>query len=364
MNISKIISHLENLAPKSLQESYDNSGLIVGDQKAEASGVLVCLDSIEATIDEAIERNCNLVVAHHPILFSGLKSITGKNYIERTLLKAIKNDIAIYAIHTNLDNVIHGVNKKIADKVGLRNCRILAPKKSLLKKLVFFCPKDEAENVKQAIFEAGAGTIGNYDHCSFNIEGLGTFRAGKGSNPYLGKVGELSQEEELRVETVFPHFKENSILNALLKAHPYEEVAYDLYPINNQWNQVGSGIVGELEKEMDTNAFLKSLKLKLKSDCIRHTKITQATVKRIAICGGSGSFLLPNAIAQAADLFITADFKYHQFFDADNRIVIADVGHYESEQYTAELILEYLQEKIPNFAVHLTKINTNPINYI
>lgn len=364
MNISEIISHLENLAPSSLQESYDNSGLIVGNPTTEVSGILICLDSIEAVIEEAIENKCNFIVAHHPILFSGLKSLTGKNYIERCLLKAIKNDIAIYAIHTNLDNVLHGVNHKIAKKIGLQNLNILAPKKGLLKKLVFFCPKSHAEKVKQSIFNAGAGSIGNYDACSFNIEGIGTFRAGEDSKPFLGKIGKTAQEEELRVETIFPLYKEKQVLKALLSSHPYEEVAYDLYSLTNSWNTVGSGIIGELETEMDAHSFLLDLKTKLNTDCIRHTNTLKSNIRKVAVCGGSGSFLLPTAIAKGADILVTADFKYHQFFDADNKIIIADVGHYESEQYTAELIQEYLQEKIPNFAVHLTKINTNPINYI
>tara|TARA_R110002096_G_scaffold109056_13_gene238734 strand:+ start:21551 stop:22645 length:1095 start_codon:yes stop_codon:yes gene_type:complete len=363
MKIKEIISHLELLAPPSLQESYDNSGLIVGNQEQELSKALICLDSTEAIIDDAIKNRCNLVIAHHPILFSGIKSLTGKNYIERTILKAIKNDVAIYAIHTNLDNVMNGVNHKLAEKLNLENCKILNPRSDLLKKLVFFCPLNAAEKVKNTIFEAGAGKIGAYDCCSFQVEGNGNFRAGNNSNPHVGKKGEIHVEPELRIETVFESYLENRVINSLLDSHPYEEVAYDLYSVSQKWHEVGSGMIGELSEGLDTEEFLDFLKLKLNIPFIRHTQIIKTKVKKIAICGGSGSFLLSKAIDQKADLFISADFKYHQFFDANKQITIVDIGHYESEQYTAEHIAEYLQEKIPNFAPYLSTINTNPINY-
>lgn len=364
MKIYEVVHLLEELAPKALQENYDNAGLIVGNKDETITGALLCLDSTEQVIDEAIQNNCNLVIAHHPIVFSGLKSITGKNYIERTLLKAIKNDIAIYAIHTNLDNVENGVNRMIAERIGLENLRILAPKKNLLKKLVFFCPLKAVEQVRTSIFEGGAGKIGNYDSCSFNVEGIGTFKGNSETNPFVGKKEMLHEEKEVRVETVFPSHMENHILNRLLDNHPYEEVAYDLYPLTNEWNQVGSGMIGELSTPLPAQDFLQKLKTVLNTECIRYTKIVKKNLQKVAICGGSGSFLLNKAIAQKADIFITADYKYHQFFDADDQIIIADVGHYESEQFTPLLIQRYLQEKIPNFAVHLTKLNTNPINYI
>lgn len=363
MNINSIIEHLEQLAPPSLQESYDNSGLIIGDRDVEVESVLLCLDSVEAVIDEAIKLGCGMVVAHHPILFSGLQSLTGRNYIERTILKAIKNDIAIYAIHTNLDNVKNGVNKKMAEKIGLTNLQILSPKAGTLQKLVFFCPVNDSEKVKEALFVAGGGKIGAYDCCSFSIEGNGTFRAGENTNPHVGKRDEIHTEREHRIELVFPTYLKGSLINALKSNHPYEEVAYDIYNIENKWNDVGSGMIGELQDSMPTLEFLDSLKANLGTECVRHTRIIEEKVKKVAICGGSGSFLLNAAMAKKADVFITGDYKYHQFFDADGKIVIADVGHFESEQHTPELIQEYFQEKIPNFAVYLSKVNTNPINY-
>lgn len=363
MKISTIINHLEILAPPVLQESYDNSGLIIGDKELEVNAALICLDSTEEVIDEAIERGCGMVIAHHPILFSGLTSLTGKNYIERTLLKAIKNDIAVYAIHTNLDNVSNGVNRKIAQKIGLVDVEVLHPKKAVLLKLVFFCPTENLEVVKNAIFNAGGGKIGAYDFCSFSSKGEGTFRAGELSNPHVGVRGEVHKEEEYRVEIILPSYLKNEVVNALLKAHPYEEVAYDLYGLENTWKEVGSGMIGNLPEEMDSISFLDHLKSNLGTACVRHTAIVSDGVKRIAVCGGSGSFLLNSAIAKKADVFVTADFKYHQFFDADKKIIIADVGHFESEQHTPELIQEYFQENLPNFASYLSKINTNPINY-
>ncbi len=364
MKVKDITGYLESLAPLAYQESYDNSGLIVGDPQQKVKKALICLDSIEEVMDEAIRKKCDMVIAHHPIVFSGLKRFNGRTYIERVVMKAIKNNIAIYAIHTNLDNVTGGVNTMIAKKLGLENVRILAPKKELLRKLVVFCPVKDAAKVRQAIFDAGAGVIGDYDQCSFNVEGTGTFRASDAANPYVGEKNELHHEEEVRIETIYPTHIESQLLRAMMAAHPYEEVAYDSYPLNNKHGGVGSGMVGELPKAKKTLSFLKELKKKMKADAVRYTNPVSEEVKTIAICGGSGSFLLPQAMAAGADVFVTADYKYHQFFDAEGKIVIADIGHYESEQFTIELLGDLLMKKFPKFAVHLTEINTNPINYI
>ncbi len=364
MKIADIISYLETLAPPSLQENYDNAGLLTGDPETEITGALVCLDSIEEIIDEAISLNCNLIIAHHPIIFSGLKKINGKNYIERTIIKAIKNDIAIYAIHTNLDNVRMGVNEMIARKLELLDCKILAPKKGLLKKLVTFIPTNHAEKLRQALFEAGAGHIGHYDHCSFSLEGTGSFRGDDASAPYVGEKGEEHHEPETRIEVIYPAVSERQILFALRQNHPYEEIAYDIYLLENKHPEIGAGLIGRLKHPTDEFLFLRFVKSAMQTPSIRYTAFKGKNVERVAICGGSGSFLLQDAIAAGADVFITADFKYHQFFDADNRIVIADIGHYESEQFTIELITGLLQKKFPNFALHFTKINTNPINYL
>ena len=364
MLLKEIVSALEELAPPRLQESYDNSGLLVGDPMQQITGAIICLDSTEAVIDEAISRGCNLVVAHHPIIFSGLKRLTGKNYIERTVIKAIRNGVAIYAIHTNLDNVKHGVNRKIADKLGLNALRILAPKPDQLLKLEVFVPAASAEAIRLAVFGAGGGHIGNYDECSFATAGSGTFRPLSGANPTLGELGIRHTESEVNLSFVVPKWLKSIVHRAMVMAHPYEEVAHQWVALENIHQEVGSGMIGELAEPMEINRFLGLIKEKMKAAVVRHTAPVQKMVSRVAVCGGSGSFLLSDAIAAGADVFVTADYKYHQFFDADGRIVIADIGHFESEQFTIELLGDWFKQKFPTFASHLTAIETNPVHYL
>lgn len=363
MQVSDITDYLESLAPAALQESYDNCGLITGRRDMEITGALITLDCTEAVVEEAVANKCNLIVAHHPIVFSGLKKINGKNYVERVIINAIKNDIAIYAIHTNLDNVPGGVNGMICERLGLTNCSILAPKQGLLRKLVTFCPTDKADGVREALFAAGAGHIGNYDGCSYNSEGTGTFRAGEGTDPYVGRQGELHREPETKIEVIYPQHAEARILKSLLAAHPYEEVAYDLVPLANSWVRAGSGMLGELPEALPVEKFLAKLKNDMKTACIRYTPVEGKTIRKVAVCGGSGSFLTGAAMGAGADVLVTADFKYHQFFDGEGRLVIADIGHYESEQFTKDLLERLVKKKFPTFAVRLSGINTNPINY-
>ncbi len=363
MTIAAIIDILEKIAPPSLQEDYDNAGLITGDRGWECKGILVSLDATEEIIKEAIEKKCNLVVAHHPIVFRGLKKINGKNYVEKTVITAIKNDIAIYAIHTNLDNVIDGVNGKIADKLGLVNRSILVPKQNLLQKLSVFVPVNDKEKLLNAMFAAGAGNIGNYSECSFGTEGTGTYKAGEGAQPYLGKIGERHQEKEVKAEVIFPSWLKQQVLKAMIAAHPYEEVAYDLYSLSNDYLQTGSGMMGELETPMEELEFLQQLKLTFNLSIIRHTELTGKRIKKVALCGGAGSFLTAAAKTAGAQVYVSADIKYHEFFDADGRLLLADIGHYESEQFTIDLLFDILREKFPNFAVLKTSVNTNPVRY-
>ncbi|MDW7691341.1 Nif3-like dinuclear metal center hexameric protein [Flammeovirgaceae bacterium SG7u.111] len=364
MHIRDAISILNRIAPPALQESYDNAGLITGNPNAELTGILVTLDSTEAIIDEAIAKECNMVVAHHPIVFSGLKSITGKNYIERVIIKAIKNDIAIFAIHTNLDNVAHGVNKMICDRLELSKVKTLAPKKGLLKKIITFVPLVNKAEVLDALGRAGAGNIGNYEKCSFQVDGKGTFEPNEQASPYIGESGKFEEVDEVRIEMVFPDYLERKIIAALDKAHPYEEVAYFIQKVENESPEIGSGMVGELEVSLSEEEFLTYLKEKMELKVIRHTAFLNKPIQKIAVCGGSGSFLLGKAMAQGADIFITADYKYHQFFDADNKIIIADIGHYESEKFTSELLGGMLKIGIGNeVPIGLTSIDTNPVQY-
>ncbi len=363
MKIQDIISYLEALAPVSLQESYDNAGLLTGNTSWNCTGVITALDTTEAVVAEAIENNCNLIVAHHPIIFGGLKKITGKNYVEKTVIKAIKNDIAIYAIHTNLDNVFAGVNGKMADQLGLINRQILQPKKGVVKKLVIFVPISHTENLRNALFNAGAGNIGKYSECSFTLSGEGTFKAGVKANPFVGTIGERHTENECRIEMIYPAWNEKAILAAMHQAHPYEEVAHDIYILDNNLQDIGSGLTGELPEKITEMEFLYKLKNAFNLSVIRYTPLLGKKVHKIALCGGAGSFLIKDALACGADFYITGDVKYHEFFDANGSLVIADIGHYESEQYTIDLLFNNLSEKFPNFAVLKTGVKTNPVNY-
>lgn len=363
MTIKEITNYLETLAPLSSQESYDNSGLIVGNPNALVNNVLVSLDCIEDTVEEAIEKNCQLIIAHHPIVFKGLKRLNGSDYVERTVLKAIKNDIAIYAIHTNLDNYRFGVNREIGERLGLKNLKVLRPKSNVLTKLSCYIPEAHLEEVSNAMFRAGAGAIGDYNECGFSTKGDGTYRPNENAKPFIGKAGVRESIKEVKFETVCSTHNVNKIVSAMMNAHPYEEVAYEIFPMLNTNNYEGSGMVGELDDPFEEKEFLAFIKEAFRCGVIRHTNLLGKQIKKVAYCGGAGSFLLKDAIRSGADIFITGDYKYHEFFDAEGRIVIADIGHFESEQYTSNLIGRILTEKFANFAVHLTEVNTNPINY-
>ena len=365
MTIKVLTQILEKIAPPQYQEAYDNAGLIVGNPMTDITGVLVCLDSTEAVILEAIERGCNVVVAHHPIVFKGLKKLNGKNYVERTVLLAIKNDVAIYAIHTNLDNMLHnGVNTKIAEKLGLTNLKILAPKRQILTKLTTFAPISDSQKVLNALYAAGVGHIGNYENCSFKTEGIGSFKPVGGANPHIGTLNTMEEVAEHRLEVIFPSHLEHTVLAALRAAHPYEEVAFYVQSLENAHQEVGAGIVGELLEAMPEMDFLKFLKTTMQAGVVRFTAPLSKNVKKVAVCGGAGSFLLPQAIGSGADVFVTADFKYHEFFDADGRILIADIGHFESEQYTIDLLIAILRKEKPDLEIFSTSILTNPVNYL
>lgn len=364
MKIREITNYLESIAPLEYQESYDNAGLILGNPSDEITGALITLDVTEKVVDEAIKDGFKLIISHHPLIFHAIKKINGKSDLEKSLIKAVKNDIAIYASHTNLDSVTGGVNSKICEKLGLINCKVLSPVKGNLKKLVTFIPSDHFEKVQKAIFDAGAGHIGNYDSCGYSVEGVGSFRGNESTNPFVGEKGQLHLEQEKRFETIFHSHIQGKVINALLESHPYEEVAYDIYPLDNMMPATGMGMIGELKNAMDERDFLLLTKDIFKSGAVRHSPLLSKPVKKIAVCGGSGGFLIKQAIALNADMFITADLKYNQFFDAEGKIVIADIGHYESEQYTKEVIYELLTKKFPKFAIRLSEINTNPINYL
>ncbi|MEX0291052.1 MAG: Nif3-like dinuclear metal center hexameric protein [Flavobacteriaceae bacterium] len=363
MIVKEVTDILEELAPLAYAEEFDNVGLLIGDKAVEVSGILVTLDTLENVVDEAIAKKCNLIVSFHPIIFSGLKKLTGASYVERVVLKAVRNNIAIYSMHTALDNVSEGVNAKICEVLGVLEPRILIPKKGTIKKLITYVPEKEAESLRNALFEAGAGTIGNYSHCSFNLIGKGSFKPGEKANPTLGKSGETHYEKEVQINVTFEVFRETAVLNALFKNHPYEEVAYEVYDLLNIHQNIGMGMVGRLQKPMSETDFLGHLKERMHTKSIRHTALRAKPIQKVAVLGGSGAFAIGSALKAGADVLVTSDIKYHQFYQAEGKMLIADIGHYETEQFTKNLLVDYLTKKIPNFAISLSESKTNPIKY-
>ncbi|HBI40872.1 MAG TPA: Nif3-like dinuclear metal center hexameric protein [Tenacibaculum sp.] len=364
MKIKDITDHIEELAPLSYAEDFDNVGLLVGNYNTIVTGILITLDTLEKTVNEAIEKKCNLIISFHPIIFSGLKRLNGNNYVEKVVLSAIKNNIAIYAMHTALDNVKNGVSGKMCEMLGLKNLKTLIPKKGFIKKLTTYVPRENATDLRNELFKAGAGNIGNYDHCSFNIEGTGSFKGGNHSNPVVGKKGELTFSIETCISVTYNNYQENTILESLFKHHPYEEVAYELVTLDNKNQDIGMGMQGELQNALDEGSFLNFVKKTFKSKCVRHTKPLGKSIKNIAVLGGSGSFAINNAIKAKADAYISADFKYHDFFKSEEKILLIDVGHYESERFTKNLLVDYLSKKFSTFAIILSEESTNPIYYL
>lgn len=364
LKIKDILAAIEHYAPLALQDDFDNAGLQVGDAGQPATGALLTLDVTEAVIDEAIVRGCNLIIAHHPLAFHAFKSLTGSTYIERCMMKACKYDLVVYAAHTNLDNAAGGVNYRLAELIGLENVRILKPARGALLKLVTFVPEAYAEATRTALFNAGAGHTGGYDSCSFNLAGEGTFRALEGAHPFVGEVGRLHAGREVRIETVLPAYRQAAVLRALLSVHPYEEPAFDFYPLANQWQQAGSGIVGCLAESEDERDFLLRMKELFQVDCIRHSAFTGRPVREVAVCGGAGAFLAKEAMAYGADVFLTGEAKYNDFYDVDGRILLAAIGHYESEICTKDIFYDIISKKFPTFAVHFSNVNSNPVKYL
>ncbi|SED58216.1 dinuclear metal center protein, YbgI/SA1388 family [Tenacibaculum sp. MAR_2010_89] len=364
MQIRDITNYIEQLAPLSYAEDFDNVGLLIGSYSTKVKGVLVTLDTLEKTIDEAIAKKCNLIISFHPIIFSGLKKLNGNNYVERVVLKAIQNNIAIYATHTALDNVQNGVSAKMCEVLGLQNIKTLIPKKGTIKKLTTYVPINNANSLREQLFNVGAGTIGNYDNCSFSMDGKSSFKGNESSNPKIGKKGELTFEEETCISITYDSYLEGKILNTLFNNHPYEEVAYEIITLNNKNQHVGMGMIGEFSSEMNENEFLRFVKKTFKTDCVRHSELLNKSIKKVAVLGGSGSFAINNAIKAKADAYISSDFKYHEFFKAEKNILLADVGHYESEQFTKNILVDYLSKKFSTFAIILSEESTNPIYYI
>jgi len=363
MKLAELCSYLNQSVPPEFQESYDNSGLQVGDPVWDISSALITLDVTDEVLDEAIAGRCDLIISHHPLIFGPLKSLTGKSITEKLVIKALSHNVAIYSAHTNLDVIERGVSRKMAEKLNLQNVKVLSPLKNRLLKLVTYIPESHFDKVSTAVFEAGAGVIGNYDYCGFTVPGTGSFRGNDRTNPFIGKKGVISHEKEIRFETImFSHLK-NKVVKALLESHPYEEVAYDIYNLENENIEIGLGCVGEFSESLNENDFLAIVSEVFNAKGIRYSKSMGKKIRKIALCGGSGASLINQAINSGADSYITADIKYHNFFDAESRILLVDVGHFESEIFSVEILYDLVIKKFPKFAVRFSKINTNPINY-
>ena len=363
MTVKEVMNVLEELAPLHYAEEFDNVGLLVGNKNQDVTGVLVTLDTLEDVVDEAIEKQLNLIVSFHPILFKGIKKLTGKTYVERVIIKAIQNNIAIYSMHTALDNSPQGVNAKICEVLGLENPKILIPKKGTIKKLTTYIPKNQSDKIKKALFSVGAGNIGNYENCSFSTLGTGSFQPKENANPTTGQIGKTSYEEEEQVNITFSSDREHEVIETLFKTHPYEEVAYEITTLDNPNQKIGMGMIGSLKNAMEEEDFMDFLKDKMNAQIVRHSRLLNKKVRKVAVLGGSGAFAISAAVRQKADVFITSDIKYHQFYEAENQMVLMDIGHFETEQFTKNLLADFLTKKIPNFAIALSESITNPIKY-
>ncbi|QJP34435.1 Nif3-like dinuclear metal center hexameric protein [Nonlabens sp. Ci31] len=362
MKIKDVIAHLEVLAPRFYAEDFDNTGLLTGEKTTDLTGILVTLDCLENVVDEAIDNNCNLIVSFHPIIFSGLKHLQPDDYVRKAVVKAIKNDIAIYATHTALDLAKGGVSYRMAQEMGLNNVKTLIPKSQLIKKLVTYIPQDHFEEVKEALFAAGAGTLGNYSECSFSTDGEGTFRGNEWSKPQLGEALKRSTVKEKALSITFLPHLEAAIKATLINFHPYEEVSFEISTLENSYQNIGMGVIGDLAEALETEEFLRKTKSVFKTGVVRSSFSRKRTIKKVALLGGSGAFAIKNALQSGADAYITADLKYHDFFQGQD-LLLCDVGHYESEQFTKNLLHEYLKEKFSNFAVLCAQARTNPVNY-
>ncbi len=363
MTVREITSCLEQWAPLAYAEDFDNVGLLVGDLDQKIERALITHDAIETVIDEAIKEKCKLIICFHPIIFQGLKRITTSTYVERAVAKAIKNDIAIYALHTALDVQLYGVNKGLADALQLSNRKVLIPSKGSLIKLNTYVPHAHLKTVQEALFSAGAGALGNYSECSFSSEGTGSFMPLEGSSAYVGKKGNRHAEPETQLQVVLPKHYKNKVISALQLFHPYETVAYELSVLENTRTDLGMGCMGQLPNPIEEQDFFKDLKNILNTPMLRHSGFMGKKIERVALLGGSGSFAINAAKHQNADVFITADLKYHDFFKSENKVLLIDVGHYESEQFTKKIIMEFLSKNFPNFAFISSKTDTNPVHY-
>ena len=365
MTGNEIIKYLEDWAPKGIAWEKDNVGLQVGDPKIKIRNIILSLDLNEEVVDSAIKENCNLIITHHPLLFYPLKDLDFSKSKKAIMIeKMIKNDITLYSAHTNLDFTKHGVSYQLAKRLSLRNIKFLKNLSNNQVKLSVFVPLAHLDKVSDAIYQAGGGIIGEYSNCSFRTSGKGTFSGSVQSNPSIGKKGVVETVEEVKLEVLVDQWKLSHVISSIKIAHPYEEIAYDVYPLLKENVNYGIGAIGELNKQMIPGEFLKLVSSKLNVPAFRYTKNGRKKIKTVAVCGGSCSELIDEAMKQKADAFITADLKYHSFQDAEGNILLIDAGHYETEVPVLDEIKHRLEKLlIKNKKIRVLKFrgSTNPV---
>lgn len=358
-----LLACIEQWAPFSWQESYDNAGLILGDPDRNVTEALVCFDVTPEVVDEAVRIGAGLIVSHHPAIFKGIKRINPASRLGYMIKQSLCHDIAWCALHTNLDNTLNGVNSYLCEQLGLKDVQPLAPLQDIYGKLQVYVPEAYAEKLRQALAEAGCGAGARYDACSYSSRGEGRFRAGSQAHPFSGQIGELHCEAECKIECLYPLHKTRQVLDVLRTNHPYEEPAFDLLPLRNEATGQGAGAIGNLQESMQETELLDKLKELTGTHCIRHSGFRGRKIRRIALCGGSGGSFIGNACARQADAYITGDLKYHDFADAGSGTWLVDIGHFESEKFAMELIFRFIRKNFPNFAVSISEQARNPVSF-
>lgn len=368
MIVKELIKYLEDWAPPGAAWEKDNVGLLVGSGDEKIENIFLSLELTGEVLEQALKKNCNFIFTHHPLIFNPVKNLdVNKNPNSKLIYKLIKNDINLFSAHTNLDFTKDGVSFTLAKKLKLNKITFLKNEESNQFKVVVFLPETNLDEVASAMFNQGAGIIGEYNNCSFRTNGIGTFKGSANSNPFIGKKENFEKANEVRLEVLVDSWKLNKVINAMLKSHPYEEPAYDIYPLRNKNVNYGAGAIGELDNEMNVNEFLKHVEKSLLLSNFRFVNGNKRRIKKVAVCGGSGSELLNDAISKNADVFITADIKYHTFHDAKNKILLIDAGHYETEvvilKIVEEKIKKLIKEKKENIKVYKYSSSTNPVKF-
>ena len=367
MNVGELIKQIEDWAPPGAAWEKDNVGLQVGSRGDKLKNILLCLELDEEVLKQAIKKKCNLIFTHHPLIFNPIKNLDfEKSKQARLIQHLIKQNISLYSAHTNLDFTRDGVSFELAKSLKLKNVTFLEHEEANQFKVVIFLPAVNVDELSEALFSVGGGVIGNYENCSFRIAGEGTFKGNEDSNPVIGKKGNTEKVEEVRLELIVDSWNLGRIVNAIKKHHPYEEPAYDIYPLKNKNTNFGAGAIGELDKELSEKEFLNFVSKSLKIGKLKYCIGSGKKIKKVAVCGGSGSELLSRAINSGADAFITADIKYHAYHDAEGKILLIDAGHYETEIGSLNIVKKRIEKILSGkdyIKVFKFSGSTNPVKF-